>query len=53
VIGLPAEGYREAVVIDRVGRVQLSEEALDRVPFGRHATVVIADDHVELRPVGL
>jgi hypothetical protein len=53
VIGLPAEVYREAVVIDRAGRLQLSEEALERVPFGRHAAVRIAGDHVELWPLGV
>ena len=53
VIGLPAAIYRETVVIDRAGRLQLSEEALDRVPFGRHAAVRIAGDHVELWPLGI
>jgi hypothetical protein len=53
VIGLPAEVYRETTVIDRAGRLQLSEEALDRVPFGRHAAVRIATDHVELWPLGI
>lgn len=48
--GLAASTYRETVVIDRVGRLQLSEEALDRIPFGRHATVQTFDDHVELWP---
>ncbi len=48
VIGLPTDSYREAVVIDRVGQLQLSEDALDRVPFGRRAVVRITDDRVEL-----
>lgn len=51
IIGLPSDMYREAVVIDRVGRFQFSEEALDRVPFGKHADVRITDDHVELWPI--
>ena len=51
--GSPAEIYQEAVVIDHTGQVQLSEEALDRVPFGRHVTVRIANGCVELWPVGL
>ncbi|MGZ3639639.1 MAG: ABC transporter ATP-binding protein [Ktedonobacterales bacterium] len=51
VIGLLSDMYREAVVIDRVGRFQFSEEALDRVPFGKHADVRIKDDHVELWPI--
>jgi ABC-type lipoprotein export system ATPase subunit len=50
--GLPASTYHEAVVIDRVGRLQLSEEALDRVPFGRRALVRMRADHVELWPLG-
>jgi DNA-binding transcriptional regulator/RsmH inhibitor MraZ len=53
VIGLPSAVYREAVVIDRAGRLQLSEEALERVPFGRHAAVRIEADHVELWPLGV
>jgi ABC-type lipoprotein export system ATPase subunit len=53
VIGLPSAVYREAVVIDRAGRLQLSEEALERVPFGRHAEVRIEADHVELWPLGV
>lgn len=51
--GLPAETYHEAVVIDRTGQMQLSEEALDRVPFGRHVAVRIASGYVELWPAGL
>lgn len=51
IIGLPSDMYRETVVIDRVGRFQFSEEALDRVPFGKHADVRIKDDHVELWPI--
>jgi ABC-type lipoprotein export system ATPase subunit len=53
VIGLPAEIYRELVVIDPAGRLQLSEETLERVPFGRHAAVRIVSDHIELWPLGV
>jgi len=53
VIGLPAASFHEMVVIDQAGRLQLSEEALDRVPFGRHIAVRILDDHVELWPAGV
>ena len=49
-IGLPAHDYAEAVVLDRVGRLQLPEEALARVPLGARARVHIAVDHVELWP---
>jgi ABC-type lipoprotein export system ATPase subunit len=52
VIGLPMARYRESILIDRVGRFQLSEEALERVPFGRHATIRIQHDHLELWPLG-
>ncbi|MFI5271510.1 MAG: hypothetical protein ACHQ4H_00585 [Ktedonobacterales bacterium] len=40
-------------MLDRAGRLQLSEAALDRVPFGRHAAVRIMGDHVELWPIGV
>lgn len=53
IIGLPADAYHESVVIDGVGRLQLSEDALDRVPFGRHAAVRILAEHVELWPRGV
>ncbi len=52
VISLPAGIYRELVVIDQAGRLQLSEEALERVPFGRHAAVRVVGDHIELWPLG-
>jgi ABC-type lipoprotein export system ATPase subunit len=52
VTGLPADAYREAIVIDRVGRFQLPEAALMRIPFGRHAAVWVAGDCVELWPSG-
>ena len=53
IIGLPATMYHERVIIDRVGNFQLSEEALDRVPFGRHATIQLRENHVELWPHGV
>jgi ABC-type lipoprotein export system ATPase subunit len=52
VIALPSETHRESVLIDRVGRLQLPKEALERIPFHGRAEVVIASDHVELWPVG-
>nr|MBF6591848.1 ABC transporter ATP-binding protein [Ktedonobacterales bacterium] len=33
VIGLPGETHRESVLIDRVGRLQLPGEAIERIPF--------------------
>ncbi len=42
--------HREAVVIDRVGRLQLPKEALETIPFNGRANVRVAVDHVELWP---
>jgi ABC-type lipoprotein export system ATPase subunit len=50
VIGLSHETHREAVLIDRVGRLQLPKEALDTIAFQGRAEVRILDDHVELWP---
>ena len=50
VIGLPSETHRESILIDRVGRLQLPNEALVRVPFNGRADVRIFDSHVEIWP---
>ena len=50
VIGLPGATHREAVLIDRVGRLQLPAEAIERIAFGGRAEVRILADHVELWP---
>ena len=50
VIGLPSETHRESILIDRVGRLQLPNEALVRVPFNGRAAVRIFDSHVEIWP---
>jgi ABC-type lipoprotein export system ATPase subunit len=50
VIGLSSETHRESVLIDRVGRLQLPREALERIGFNGRAEVRIEDDHVELWP---
>lgn len=50
VIGLPSETHHERVLIDRVGRLQLPHEALERIRFDGRADVRILDDHVELWP---
>ena len=50
VIGLPGETHHEAVLIDRVGRLQLPAEAVERLAFGGRAEVRILADHVELWP---
>lgn len=51
VIGLPSETHQESILIDRVGRLQLPKEALERLPFQGRAMVRILGDHVELWPV--
>jgi ABC-type lipoprotein export system ATPase subunit len=51
VIGLSSETHRESVLIDRVGRLQLPREAIERIHFAGRAEVRIEDGHVELWPV--
>ena len=51
VIGLSGATHRESILIDRVGRLQLPKEAIDRIPFAGRADVRIVGDHVELWPV--
>src|SRR5262249_44650629 len=50
VIGLPRETHRESIVIDRVGRLQLPREVVERIAFNGRASVRILEDHVELWP---
>ena len=52
IIGLSSETHRESVLIDRVGRLQLPKEALEKLHFNGRAEVRIQDDHVELWPPG-
>lgn len=51
VIGLPSDTHHEAVLIDRVGRLQLPEEAIHRVAFNGRGEVRTYDDHVEIWPL--
>ncbi len=51
VIGLPGETHRESILIDRVGRLQLPREALERIPYHGRADVRILSDHVEIWPL--
>lgn len=51
VIGLSAETHQEAILIDRVGRMQLPKEAIDRLPFHGRANARILSDHVEIWPL--
>ncbi|MBA3824791.1 MAG: ABC transporter ATP-binding protein [Ktedonobacterales bacterium] len=51
VIGLSAATHQEAILIDRVGRLQLPKEALERLPFHGRANARIMGDHVEIWPL--
>lgn len=50
-IGLSAETHHESLIMDRVGRVQLPREALERIPYNGRVEARIFDDHVELWPI--
>src|SRR5258708_7031505 len=50
VIGLSLRSHYETILVDRVGRLQLPREALERIPFNGRAQVSIASYHVELWP---
>jgi len=52
VIGLSLHTHYETILVDRVGRLQLPHEALERIPFNGRAEVRIASFHVELWPAG-
>jgi ABC-type lipoprotein export system ATPase subunit len=52
IIGLPGETHRESVLIDRVGRLQLPKEAIERIPFNGRTEVRVLADHVEIWPIG-
>jgi ABC-type lipoprotein export system ATPase subunit/DNA-binding transcriptional regulator/RsmH inhibitor MraZ len=49
-IELPGSGFHERVVIDRAGRLQLSEAARERISFNRYVVVRLVNNHVELWP---
>jgi ABC-type lipoprotein export system ATPase subunit len=53
VIGLSLRSHYETILVDRVGRLQLPHEALERIPFNGRAEVSIASYHVELWPAGV
>lgn len=48
---LAMSAYRESVVIDRVGRLQLPYVAMERVAFRGRGDVHVSDDHVEIWPL--
>ena len=43
----------ETILVDRVGRLQLPREVLERIPFNGRAQVRIASYHVELWPMSV
>jgi ABC-type lipoprotein export system ATPase subunit len=51
VIGLSSQTHRESILIDRVGRLQLPKEALERYPFHGRAQVRFAQGHIQLWPL--
>ncbi len=51
VIGLSGATHRESILIDRVGRLQLPKDVIERIPFNGRADVRVVGDHVELWPV--
>jgi ABC-type lipoprotein export system ATPase subunit len=51
VIGLSLRSHYETILVDRVGRLQLPKEAIERIPFNGHAHVRIASYHIELWPL--
>lgn len=53
VIGLSLRSHYETILVDRVGRLQLPREALERIPFNGRAEVRIASHHVELWPLNV
>ena len=53
VIGLSLNSHYETILVDRVGRLQLPREILERLPFNGRANVVIASYHVELWPASV
>lgn len=50
IIGLSSQTHRESILIDRVGRLQLPKEALERYPFHGRAEVRFAEGHIQLWP---
>ncbi|HEY7416486.1 MAG TPA: ABC transporter ATP-binding protein [Ktedonobacteraceae bacterium] len=50
VIGLSLREHQEVVLVDRVGRLQLPSEVIERIPFNGRALIRLARSHVELWP---
>lgn len=50
VIGLSLRSHYETILVDRVGRLQLPRDVVERIGFNGRADVRIAGSHVELWP---
>jgi len=44
--------HREAVIIDKVGRMQIPAHFLEALPFRGRAEIRLADGHLEIWPAG-
>ena len=53
VIGLSLRSHYETILVDRVGRLQLPREVLERIPFNGRADVRIASYRIELWPISI
>jgi ABC-type lipoprotein export system ATPase subunit len=53
VIGLSLRSHYETILVDRVGRLQLPREAIERISFNGRADVRIASYRIELWPAGV
>ena len=51
-IGLSLQTHSESIFIDRIGILQLPKDAIEHVILDGRADVQIANDHVELWPIG-
>jgi ABC-type lipoprotein export system ATPase subunit/DNA-binding transcriptional regulator/RsmH inhibitor MraZ len=50
VIGLPAHSHHEMIMVDRAGRLQLPQRALELLPFHGRAYLQVARSHIQLWP---
>jgi ABC-type lipoprotein export system ATPase subunit len=51
IIGLPSHSHRETIMVDRAGRLQLPQNALESLPFHGHAYLQVASTHIQLWPL--
>jgi ABC-type lipoprotein export system ATPase subunit len=50
-IGLSSQTHREAIIVDKVGRLQLPREMFERMRFGGRVEARDGGDHLELWPL--